>query len=203
MDGSRFDTLTKTLAAAGSRRQALGGLLAASLALLGGTPTEETAAHDARKKCKKKEGDAKKKCLKKAKKHNASHTTPLPTGGTVVIPPAPIPATCRDGIQNGSESDVDCGGPDCPRCRIGQRCNSRADCATAFCLNNVCTACTASTTSAGTQCGAGCSCPDGSCHINPAPFQRTVCADCPAYSYCQAVSPQDPAGAVYCFPPCG
>ena len=48
MDGSRFDTLTKTLAAAGSRRQALGGLLLASLALLGGTPTEETAAHGAR-----------------------------------------------------------------------------------------------------------------------------------------------------------
>ena len=34
MDGSHFDTVAKSLAAPGSRRQALGGLLGASLALL-------------------------------------------------------------------------------------------------------------------------------------------------------------------------
>ena len=34
-------------------------------------------------------------------------------GGT---PPPPPPATCDDGIQNGDETGVDCGGPDCPAC---------------------------------------------------------------------------------------
>lgn len=30
----------------------------------------------------------------------------------------PVP-TCTDGIQNGEETGVDCGGPDCPPCLIG------------------------------------------------------------------------------------
>jgi hypothetical protein len=29
---------------------------------------------------------------------------------------APQPPTCNDGIQNGNETGVDCGGPDCPAC---------------------------------------------------------------------------------------
>lgn len=28
-------------------------------------------------------------------------------------------ATCTDGIQNGEETGVDCGGPDCPACEVG------------------------------------------------------------------------------------
>ncbi|MCO6475864.1 MAG: hypothetical protein J5I94_04545 [Phaeodactylibacter sp.] len=28
-------------------------------------------------------------------------------------------ATCTDGIQNGEETGIDCGGPDCPPCEIG------------------------------------------------------------------------------------
>ncbi len=31
-------------------------------------------------------------------------------------PVCPACPTCNDGIQNGSETDVDCGGPDCPAC---------------------------------------------------------------------------------------
>lgn len=31
-------------------------------------------------------------------------------------PPPPPAATCDDGIQNGNETGVDCGGPDCPSC---------------------------------------------------------------------------------------
>jgi hypothetical protein len=56
MDGSRFDRLAKTLTAVGSRRQALGGLLVASLALLGGPAPEEATAkprHTDRKDRKK------------------------------------------------------------------------------------------------------------------------------------------------------
>jgi len=209
MDGSRFDTLTKTLAGMGSRRQTLGGLLVASLALLGGAQPEETAAHDAKKKCKKKSGDAKKKCLKKAKQHNASHTTPLPTeptlppGGTVVTPPPPPPpppgspaATCTDTVKNGSESDVDCGGPVCPRCAVGKACLGAADCSTSLCVNNVCTTC------ASGQCPSGCSCTTagtGGICVSIDFVDRTVCADCPRYSYCFTISPT----TVSCYPPCG
>ncbi len=35
---------------------------------------------------------------------------------------------CLDGVQDGDESDVDCGGSDCPPCRIGQRCIGPGDC---------------------------------------------------------------------------
>ncbi|MCX7549262.1 hypothetical protein OS191_00245, partial [Xanthomarina sp. F2636L] len=30
--------------------------------------------------------------------------------------PCVIPPTCSDGVQNGNETGVDCGGPDCAPC---------------------------------------------------------------------------------------
>ena len=202
MDGFRFDALTKTLTGGiGSRRGALGGLLIASLALLGGAQTVEVAAHNAKKQCQKKSGDAKKKCLKKAKKHNLQHATqtptevtPIPTGGTVVIPPppAPPPATCSDTVKNGSESDVDCGGPVCDRCALGKSCVGAADCSTSLCINNVCTACVTG------GCPTGCGCVAGAC-VSNTPSKADVCADCPRYSYCAPVGD----GTFECYPPCG
>jgi len=41
--------------------------------------------------------------------------------------------TCVDGVANGDESDVDCGGSACPTCGVGQACNSGADCAEGVC----------------------------------------------------------------------
>jgi len=38
------------------------------------------------------------------------------------------PASSTDGIQNGSETDVDCGGPDAPRCAEGKKCAADSDC---------------------------------------------------------------------------
>lgn len=35
---------------------------------------------------------------------------------------------CEDGKQNGKESDVDCGGPDCPKCGVRRRCLDSKDC---------------------------------------------------------------------------
>jgi hypothetical protein len=46
-------------------------------------------------------------------------------------------ATCKDGRQNGSETDVDCGGS-CPRCRAGKSCETRDDCTTALCVDGAC-----------------------------------------------------------------
>jgi hypothetical protein len=43
------------------------------------------------------------------------------------------PPTCSDRLKNGDETDVDCGGYDCPSCQIGQDCNSSYDCASNWC----------------------------------------------------------------------
>ena len=63
MDGSHFDTLTRSLITASSRRRALAGLLLGSLGLLG-SRAEEAAAKNCRKIKNRKK---RKKCLKKAK----------------------------------------------------------------------------------------------------------------------------------------
>jgi hypothetical protein len=52
------------------------------------------------------------------------------------MPPA-VPR-CDDGAMNGAETDVDCGGPACAPCAVGQTCASDADCMTAACISGVC-----------------------------------------------------------------
>ena len=46
--------------------------------------------------------------------------------------------SCMDGIQNGSETDIDCGGPDCVPCSAGQTCIVSADCKSGSCTANHC-----------------------------------------------------------------
>ena len=61
------------------------------------------------------------------------------------------PATCSDGLHNGYESDVDCGGIYCPdKCGQGKECALDEDCATGFCVDEVC-------------CGVACEGPCKSC----------------------------------------
>lgn len=48
---------------------------------------------------------------------------------------APTPT---DGVQNGDESDVDCGGAAAPKCGPGKGCKSGPDCTTGTCKNNKC-----------------------------------------------------------------
>jgi hypothetical protein len=43
------------------------------------------------------------------------------------------PTSCADGVQNGAESDVDCGGGACARCSDGKHCDYDADCASSLC----------------------------------------------------------------------
>jgi hypothetical protein len=43
-----------------------------------------------------------------------------------------VAPTCTDGIRDGFESDVDCGGP-CGGCAAGKQCVVDADCATSRC----------------------------------------------------------------------
>lgn len=45
---------------------------------------------------------------------------------------------CGNGVHDGDESDVDCGGSACARCQSGQHCWVEVDCASASCVNNIC-----------------------------------------------------------------
>ena len=55
------------------------------------------------------------------------------TQGTCV----PLP-TCSDGIQNQSETDIDCGGPNCAPCGPGGGCVDSSDCTSNNCQAGVC-----------------------------------------------------------------
>eukprot|EP00877_Chromochloris_zofingiensis_P011489 jgi/Chrzof1/6594/Cz19g02010.t1 len=46
----------------------------------------------------------------------------------------PPPPTCTDGITNGQETDVDCGGPVCKPCQAQQLCRNDSDCDNSQCL---------------------------------------------------------------------
>jgi hypothetical protein len=50
-----------------------------------------------------------------------------------------IPATCFDGMKDGTETDVDCGG-ECPPCATGKACMTDNDCLPVdCCINHKCT----------------------------------------------------------------
>ena len=48
-------------------------------------------------------------------------------------------ATCRDGVRNGSEADIDCGG-DCSPCGTGAGCGGPEDCEHGVCVEGTCAA---------------------------------------------------------------
>jgi len=47
---------------------------------------------------------------------------------------------CGDGVKNGEETGLDCGGPACTPCPLGSACLRDADCADVPCLEGTCTA---------------------------------------------------------------
>jgi hypothetical protein len=55
--------------------------------------------------------------------------------------------SCPDGVQNGTETDADCGGPSCTPCAPGKKCALASDCQSGVCMPtdggpNVCQAAT-------------------------------------------------------------
>ncbi len=56
------------------------------------------------------------------------------TEGSCVVP------ICEDGLQNGEETSVDCGGPDCSPCEGGASCEDDSDCQNQTCLEGACAA---------------------------------------------------------------
>jgi hypothetical protein len=70
-------------------------------------------------------------------------------------------STCVDSVANGSETDTDCGGPDCAACAVGRRCLVSRDCSSAVCVDSECVAPTcADETLNGEESDADCGGPD-------------------------------------------
>lgn len=53
---------------------------------------------------------------------------------------------CNDGVKNGTETDVDCGGAACAKCPQGKHCGATSDCTTSPCVDGVCCASTCTQT---------------------------------------------------------
>ena len=195
MEPCRFDSLTRSLTVAGSRRAALGSLLVGTLGLLGllSAHGDDGAAHDALLKCKKLKGDRKQKCVKKAKKHNALDAAkvapPPPPPSPLPSPQSPLPPpSCPQGTTVcGSTCVIVATDPlNCGSC--GQRCQINAVCAagTCRCVIDACgnpdrSCCPLSPV------GPTCSCQGGGFFVDP-----TSCAavtDCPPGSV-ECVGPQ-------------
>lgn len=191
MDAHRFDSLTRALTAAGSRRRALALVSGALAPLLG---LGEIDAHNKLKKCKKiDDPDKRKKCVKKAKRHNKSRHSD----------------SCQDGKKNGSETDIDCGGGACPRCQGGQICNSRDDCHTARCVANTCQSCVNALTDCGLDSDGvtGCFCRDNALKPGEKMCTRQACSFKGAGTTCDLCAAGEqcaPAGGgIECCIPCG
>ncbi|MBX3229412.1 MAG: SUMF1/EgtB/PvdO family nonheme iron enzyme [Labilithrix sp.] len=48
------------------------------------------------------------------------------------------PPTPTDGVKNGDETDVDCGGANAPKCEVGKKCEKHTDCKSDACPSKVC-----------------------------------------------------------------
>jgi hypothetical protein len=51
----------------------------------------------------------------------------------------PIFPSCADGVKNGAESDIDCGGSECPLCKVSSACVRNEDCDGSVCTAGKCT----------------------------------------------------------------
>ena len=182
MDATRFDDLIKRLATTRlTRLQTLRGLAAGGVAALTGItlgskearakkknekkvkvckcPTADaTTCKTAKIKKSKAKKVAKKACNYKGKCQAGvtSCAAGTPGGGTGPGGGTSPGQTCSDGVKNGSETDVDCGGS-CPRCADGKACLVANDCLSGTCSGAQCVACTPTLT-CGTDANGQCRC---------------------------------------------
>jgi len=113
--------------------------------------------------------------------------------------------TCFDGIKNGSETDLDCGGS-CPRCANFKICVSRNDCASALCTGGACQECPSTAACGADTNGEACLCrfPSGggprvctASAFTPPPVSS--CTSCPTDTVCIGLS----LGTFGCYERCG
>jgi len=178
MDLNTFDAMTRVVAGGTSRRRLLGAL---GTLTMGGAVLTLVGQSDAAAK------------RKKGKKNGK--------------PQPPTQNQCTDGVMNGAETDVDCGGGTCPRCQGGQICTSRTDCHTALCTTGTCQSCAAAADCGQDSDGDMCFCRDNAAKAGERMCTRKTCklfaggtcADCAAGEQCAPAGP----GAIECCTPCG
>ncbi|MEO7329549.1 MAG: DNRLRE domain-containing protein, partial [Minicystis sp.] len=88
---------------------------------------------------------------------------------------------CNDHAKNGSETDMDCGGPSCAPCADTKQCGAGGDCQSGICLGGICHAAGCSDGlknggETGVDCGGICSpCANGAPCLVAADCQSSVC----------------------------
>src|SRR5690242_18498657 len=75
----------------------------------------------------------------------ASGVCSFGTGGstTTLTGTCTASSSCADGVKDGTETDVDCGGLGCSKCGAGKACRAPGDCNTHVCQGGVCATCVA------------------------------------------------------------
>jgi formylglycine-generating enzyme required for sulfatase activity len=63
---------------------------------------------------------------------------PAPPGADPDAGPKQFPPTSKDGVKDGDETDVDCGGTGAPACATGKGCKLPGDCQTGVCTGGKC-----------------------------------------------------------------
>ncbi|APR88638.1 Multiple EGF-like-domain protein 3 precursor [Minicystis rosea] len=88
-------------------------------------------------------------------------------------------ASCVDGIKNGTETDVDCGGP-CVPCSAGNACQIGSDCGTGVCIDGACAQCQTATDCPGadTECRTR-TCTAGICGYDTSPVGTPLSTQIP------------------------
>ena len=73
-----------------------------------------------------------------------------------------VAAQCTDTVQNGAETDVDCGGGSCPPCGLGEKCGGDTDCVSLSCISAHCASSCTDGEKGGSETDVDCggSCPD-------------------------------------------
>lgn len=216
MIADRFDILLRSLSQTPSRRHAL-RLLGGSAfgALLTRDASDALAKQGGKGKGKNKKGKKGKVALchqgqtiTVSKSGQKAHLAQGDTIGRCSTTNQPSGPTCADGITNGSETDVDCGGS-CPRCATGKTCATRSDCASARCEAGTCQTCANPLTDCGTDSGGGmCACRD---HESGQRFctkingrllsAGTPCTACQGDEQCFPIN--GGANGIECIRPCG
>lgn len=117
------------------------------------------------------------------------------------------PVSCEDGEQNGTETDIDCGGRDCAPCDQNRACERNTDCLTGICDRGTCV----DPQCQGVDCLAGQGCYRGDCWSGcrvqtdcPSAEERCVGGACLPLS-CDGVSCDQEAEICYlggCYEPC-
>jgi hypothetical protein len=103
-------------------------------------------------------------------------------------------SSCSDGVLDGAETDVDCGGPDCSGCTLGEKCDQNSDCASNGCQAESITqrVCITPTCTDGEKDGSetDVDCGGGTCPACPALDECLVNADCQSLDCDQPVRNQ-------------